>query len=134
MSISRTNSVRRTSGEHFEPDESIDHKAQRHLRALLEKIDYTAYSANRRVLGQAIGPADVVMFERLGLAAAVARARWVATALAASDPAHPPSHEQIDELTFQRAAFEELSEAYEALRRMVERGYLAFPDAEADAG
>ncbi|MBI1196578.1 MAG: hypothetical protein GC203_01795 [Phenylobacterium sp.] len=132
MSISRTNSVRRTSGEHFEPDESIDHKAQRHLRGLLEKIDYTAYSANRRVLGQAIGAADVVMFERLGLAAAVARARWVATALAASDPAHPPTRQQIDELAFQRAAFEELSEAYEALRRMVERGYLAFPEATSD--
>jgi hypothetical protein len=132
MAITRTNSVRRASGEHFEPDESVDHKAQRHLRGLLERIDYTAYAANRRVLSQAIGAADAETFERLGLAAAVARARWVATALAVSDPARPPSRQQIEELAFQRTAFEELTEAYDALRRMVERGYLAFPEASGE--
>jgi hypothetical protein len=132
MSISRTNSVRRTSGEHFEPDESVDHKAQRHLRGLLEKIDYTAYAANRRVLGQALGAADAEKFERLGLACAVARARWVATALAVSDPARTPTREQIEALALQRTAYEELTEAYDALRRMVERGYLAFDGPPSD--
>ena len=31
---------------------------------------------------------------------------------------------QVNDLAAQRRAFEELTEAYEAMRRMVERGYL----------
>ena len=128
MSITRNTSVRRTIGDHFEPDDDIDPKVQRQLRGQLEQIDYTAYTANRQVLGAAIGEADAVKFQRLGLATAVARARWVATALATTtDATKPPSRDQIQELAFQRAAYEELTEAYDALRRMVERGYLAFP-------
>ena len=130
MSMTRTNTVRRTGGDHFEPDDHIDPKAQRHLRGLLEQIDYTAYQANRQVLGAALGDADAAKFQRLGLAAAVARARWVATALAAADAAAVPSRQQVEDLAFQRAAYEELTEAYDALRRMVERGYLAYPGPE----
>lgn len=133
MSITRNTSVRRTIGDHFEPDESVDPKAQRHLRGLLDQIDYTAYAANRQVLSAALGEGDAGKFQRLGMAAAVARARWVATALAMADASKVPTREQIEDLAFQRAAFEELTEAYEALRRMVERGYLTYPTPESTA-
>lgn len=128
MSITRTNTLRRSRGDHFEPDDHIDPKAQRHLRGLLEQIDYTAYQANRQVLSATLGAADAAKFQRLGMAASVARAKWVATALAATDGGKLPGREQIEALAFQRAAYEELAEAYDALRRMVERGYLAYPD------
>ena len=39
---------------------------------------------------------------------------------------HPLSAEQTAKLARMRAAYEELTEAYEAMRRMVERGYLTF--------
>jgi hypothetical protein len=129
MSITRTNTVRRVGGDHFEPDDDIDPKVQRQLRGHLEQIDYTAYSANRQVLGAALGEADAAKFQRLGLACAVARARWVATALATAEPGKTLSREKVAELALQRQAFEELTDAYDALRRMVERGYLAVPAA-----
>ena len=126
MSMTRTNSVRRNGGDHFEPDDQADPKDQRQLRAALEQIDYTVYAANRQVLAAALGGIDAQSFQRLGLAAAVARARWVATALAATETNHPPTHAQIEELSHQRQAFDELSEAYDALRRMVERGHIPY--------
>jgi hypothetical protein len=125
MSITRTNS-RRSVGDHFEPDEEVDPKAQRHLRGQLDQIDYTAYAANRKVLSATLGRADAQKFERLGLAAALARARWVATALAATEADRTPSREDVEKLAQLRTAYEELTEVYDAMRRMVERGYLPF--------
>lgn len=117
---------RRLVGDHFEPDEDGDPKAQRQLRGHLEQIDYTAYAANREVMSAALGAADAQKFQRLGLAAAYARARWVATALAVTERSAPPTSGDIDNLASLRRAYEELTEAYEAMRRMVERGYLPY--------
>lgn len=128
MSMSKTSLVR-TVGDHFEPEEATDPKAQRQLRGNLEQIDYAAYQANRKVMG-ALGPVDASKFERLGLAAAQARARWVATALAASETANAPTAAHIEQLAAQRRAYEELTEAYDGLRRMVERGYLPYRPAD----
>ncbi len=116
----------RSGGEHFEPDEAADPKAQRQLRGQLEEIDFAAYAANRKVLAAALGELDVSKFQRLGLAAAQARAGWIATALVATEGGQAPSHEEIERLARLRRTFEELTEAYDAMRRMVERGYLAY--------
>jgi hypothetical protein len=117
----------RAIGDYFEPDEAGgDAKLQRQLRGHLEEIDYAAYAANRQIIGGAIGNADKAQFERLGLAAAQARARWIATALAMTESAQPASPEQIEKLRQSRLAFEELTEVYDALRRTVERGYLTY--------
>jgi hypothetical protein len=133
MSSSVTRS-RRLVGDHFEPDEAADPKAQRQLRGHLEQIDYTAYAANRKVMAAALGGADAQQFERLGLAASYARARWVATALAVTDRGAPPTNADIESLASLRHAYEELTAAYDALRRMVERGYLTYSEAPAPKG
>lgn len=125
MSTTRTN-VRRIIGDHFEPDGAMDPKAQRQLRGHLEQIDCTAYDANRAVLSAALAGVDAKKFERLALATAQARARWVATGIAAGDPGRPVAPNQLAELAHLRSVYEELAEVYEAMRRMVERGYLAF--------
>jgi hypothetical protein len=119
-----TNS-RRTVGDHFEPEDK-DPKAQRALRGHLEQIDYIAYDANRTVVGATLSAVDAKMFERLALATAQARARWVATGIALSDPGRAPTAEQASELARLRTVYEELTAVYEAMRRMVERGYLAY--------
>jgi hypothetical protein len=136
MPTTRATGLWRTSADHFEPDEDVDPKIQRQLRGQLEQIDYAAYAANRKMLNAAIGQADSAKFERLATAAALARTRWVAAALVASDGARAPTLAQIEELTQLRTAYEELAEAYGALRRMVERGYLAYvtPPPAAEAG
>lgn len=125
MSVTRTSSVRRTS-DHFEPEATLDPQAQRRLRGQIEQIDYTAYASNREVIGQVLGHADAEKFQKLAVGAALARAQWVAEALALTETPHPLTAEQTAKLSRMRAAYEELTEAYEAMRRMVERGYLSF--------
>ncbi len=125
MSMSRTTN-RRMVGDHFEPYEANDPKSQRALRGQLEQIDYAAYAANITVMGAALGALDVKKFERLALATSQARARWVATGIAVGDPSRPATSEQVAELARLRSAYEELADVYEAMRRMVERGYLEY--------
>jgi len=125
MSIVKTNTAYRGALDHFEPETS-DPMEQRRLRAYLEQIDFTAFAANQAVLGQAPGSLDLDAFKRLAIAAAQARALWVTSALELADAGGAASRQQIEALADRRAAFEEMREAYEALRRMVERGYLTF--------
>ncbi|MDP3747911.1 MAG: hypothetical protein Q8Q88_12795 [Phenylobacterium sp.] len=125
MSVTRTSSVRRAI-DHFEPDAMLDPQAQRRLRGQMERIDYTVYASNQEVIAHVLGHADAGKFQRLAVAAAIARAQWVAAALACTETSQPPNPEQVNRLAEMRLAFEELTEAYEALRRMVERGYLPY--------
>ncbi|MCC7268439.1 MAG: hypothetical protein IT546_14035 [Caulobacteraceae bacterium] len=125
MSTMRTSSLRR-GPDHFEPDASDDPQAQRRLRGFLEQIDYTAYASNREVIGTALRHVDAAKMQKLAVACAAARARWAAAALKASDEPHPLSPDEAHHLTHLRTVFEELAEAYDGLRRMVERGYLGY--------
>lgn len=120
-----TNSARVRS-EHFEPEPALDPAEQRKLRGHLEQIDYTAYAANSAVVAQVLGRTELAKFERLAIATATARARWVATAVAMAETSAALTSEQATQLSGLRLAYEELSEAYEAMRRMVERGYLGY--------
>jgi hypothetical protein len=126
MASIMTSNYRRNALDHFEPDPDSDPQAQRRLRGLLEQIDYTAYAANREVLGVMLGSTDLARFQHMAVAAASARARWIKEALTLASSGQPLSAEQAAKLTALRSSYEELTEAYEAMRRMVERGYLAF--------
>lgn len=126
MSTTRTSSFRRVALDHFEPEMEIDHQAQRRLRGQLEQIDYTVFASNREVISAVLGTTDAAKFQRLAVAAALARAQWIAESLKISENAHAPTAEEVARLSRLRGGYEELSEAYEAMRRMVERGYLPF--------
>lgn len=124
-------SSRARSSDHFEPEAALDPQEQRRLPGYLEQIDYAAFAANQAVVAKALGHVDLGKFQRLAAAAAHARAEWVAAAVAMTADAHAPSAGQINDLTALRRAFDELADVYEAMRRMVERGYLAYtPNAE----
>jgi hypothetical protein len=125
MSVTRTSNTRR-GHDHFEPETLMDPQAQRRLRGQMEQIDYTAFASNREVIGALLGKADASKFQRLAVAAALARAQWVAEALKATEAPNTPGPAQVAKLAQMRSAYEELTEAYEAMRRMVERGYLGF--------
>lgn len=124
--MSRITASRRSINDHFEPDEAVDPKIQRQLRGNLEQIDYAAYAANRKVLSSALAHLDAEQFQRLAAAAAVARARWVIGALAVTDGGQAPTPNQVDGVAHLRKTYEELAEAYDAMRRMVERGYITY--------
>jgi hypothetical protein len=127
--MSRIIAARRPS-DHFEPDEHIDPKVQRQLRGHLEQIDHTAYSANRRVLTATLASVDTTQLQSLASATALARTRWVAAGLALAEAEPYPTPGQITALAELRTAYEELSEVYDGLRRMVERGYLTYATEE----
>ena len=116
----------RVSSEHFVPSNEGDHKDQSKLRGALERIDYTAFAANCEVLSTEIGPTSVQKFERIALFAARARAAWVKAVLASTEGGKKLTQDQIAELAQSRMAYEELTAAYDAMRRMVERGYLTY--------
>jgi hypothetical protein len=123
MTYNYTANARKSDG-HFEPEASLDPQEMRALRSHLEQIDYAAFAANREILGQAIGTADLARFGRMAVTTAQARARWVSAALAVMDKGEGTTPEDINRLAALRRAYEELTEAYEGMRRMVERGYL----------
>ena len=123
----------RSRRDHFEPSDN-DPQEQRRLRGHLEQIDYTAFVSNREVIPQVLGlganHTEPTAFQRLAVAAATARARWIAEALKMTETGMAISPQDAQRLADMRAAYEELSEAYEGLRRMVERGYLPYRGAE----
>ena len=123
MSTVQTNSYRRQR-DHFEPQDTDPHE-QRKLRGQLEQIDYAAFVSNREVVGQMLGSADAGSFQKLAVLTATARAKWVAEALRLAHSGSPVTPDQTARLTAHRTAYEELAEAYEGLRRMIERGYLS---------
>jgi len=112
--------------DHFEPEDSNDPAAQRKRRGHLEQIDYTAYACNRQVIAQTIPNVDAQTFQRMAVVAAHARAQWVAEAMAISKAGVTVSPDRIARLADLHKTFEEVSDAYEALRRMVERGYVQY--------
>ena len=122
MSTKMTSSIRRHS-DHFEPQDTDPHE-QRRLRGQLEAIDYAAYVANRELIGHALAQVDVGAFQKLAVLTAQARVRWGAEAVRLAESGAPATPDQVARLTAARTAYDELSEAYDALRRMVERGYL----------
>lgn len=115
--------------DHFEPSDA-DPQEQRRLRGHLEQIDYTAFVSNREVIPQVMGlgvsHTEPAAFQRLAVAAASARARWIAEALRLTEQGHAVAPHDGERLAALRSVYEELSEAYEGLRRMVERGYLPY--------
>lgn len=128
MSVTRTQTILRET-DHFLPDDSSDPHAQRRLRGHLEQVDYIAYASNREVIGQALGSTDAKKFQRMAVAAAEARARWVGAALSATESARTLSPAQVHHLAQLREAYHELAEVYDAMRRMVERGYVTYEGA-----
>ncbi|MGD2134472.1 MAG: hypothetical protein PVI23_16900 [Maricaulaceae bacterium] len=116
----------RITGDHFEPAPDLDPQMQKRLRGLLEKIDYTAFVSNKEVMAAALGAISEQRLQRLAVAAAQARARWVAAALEIADQGKAASPADVERLSNLHAAYEEFTAVYEALRRMIERGYVKF--------
>jgi len=119
-------STRTRGADHFEPEAALDPQEQRKLPGYLGQIDYAAFAANQEVVAKALGQVDIGKFQRLATAAADARAQWVAAALAMTESGRAPTADQINDLTALHRAFDELADVYEAMRRMVERGYLSY--------
>ena len=125
MPTKMTSSIRRHS-DHFEPQDTDPHE-QRRLRGQLEQIGYAAYGANKEVIGRALNGGDDASLQKLAVMTATARAKWVAESLRLAHSGSAVTPDQVARLTAARTAYDELAEAYEALRRSIGRGYIALP-------
>lgn len=125
MSKTVTSNYRRIS-DRFEPDLVQDPQEQRKLRGHLEQIDYTVFAANQAVIKKTIHHVSLDDFQNLALSASQARSAWVDAARMVTQSRSPLTEQEVERLAHLRSAYEELSEAYEAMRRMVERGYLRY--------
>ena len=96
MSTIQTASYRRQR-DHFEPQDA-DPAEQRRLRGLLEQIDYSAFVANREVIGSMLPKLDAAAFQKLAILTATARAKWVAESLRQSESGAPSTPDQIARL------------------------------------
>lgn len=114
--------------EHFQPTVHLDPQEERRVRSHLDQVDTAAFTANRQVLARTVGRVDAGTFQKLATAAAYARASWVSAALTMTEKSGPLAAADVARLASLRGAYQELSEAYEATRRMVERGYLCYLD------
>lgn len=128
MAMKMTQSVRRVS-DRFEPDLVQDPAEARKLRGYLEQIDYTVFAANQAVMKKTIHHISIEDFQNLALSASQARSAWVDAAMSVTRTRGPLGADEVERLALLRTAYEELSEAYDAMRRMVERGYLQFQPA-----
>lgn len=130
MSVTRTSTVR-SSLDHFQPEMNDDPQAQRRLRGQLEQIDYASFVASRDAIASKLGRVSAERFRKLAEATGRARAEWAGAALALSESGRALTSAESGALTLMRETYQELAEAYEALRRMVERGYLTYEAAPA---
>jgi hypothetical protein len=114
--------VHRIQSDHFEPEADLDPAAQRRLRATLEAIDTMAFEANREVITSDIGSVTQAQVKELAHIAAKARAAWIAATL--KNAAGKQILEGRTQLAALRANYHEWTEAYDGLRRAIERGYV----------
>jgi hypothetical protein len=121
-----TTSTRARGMDHFEPEAALAPDELRRLPGYLDQIDYAAFAANQEIVAKALGHVDLGKFQRVAVAAAHARAHWVGAALAMTASGRALTIEQTNELAALRRAFDEIADVYEAMRRMVERGYLGY--------
>ena len=126
MSSILSTTTRGLVSDRFEPESTLDPVDVRKLRGHLEQIDYAAFAANCEVVAHTLKSVDLASFQRMAVSAAHARAKWVEAAMKMTDNSNGLTVEQIAQLGALRHAYDELTAAYEAMHRMVERGYLAY--------
>jgi rRNA maturation endonuclease Nob1 len=108
--------------DHLVTKEMLDRDSHRKLQKFLEDIEMAIFSANREVMKKAVPELTRDSFMAFAVRVAEARARYLKIALELSATAHP-SAEDIARLKAAREANDELLHAFEATKRVIERGY-----------
>jgi hypothetical protein len=108
--------------DHLVTREMLDRESQRKLQKFLEETEMAIFTANREVMKKAVPELTRESFMAFAVRVAEARARYLKIALELSSTAHPSS-DDIARLKAAREANDELLHAFEATKRVIERGY-----------
>lgn len=99
-------------------------REQRHaLQVFRERMDRTIIDANEMVLRAKLPEITPEVMTRMAVRIAELRAGYLGKALALVETPGVPPVAALDDLQRHRMAFEELREAFEAIERVIERGY-----------
>ena len=108
--------------DHLVSKDMLDRDSQRKLQKFLEEIEMAIFSANREVLKKSVPELTREAFMAFAVRVAEARARYLKIALELAGK-NNPSAEDIAHLKAAREANDELVQAFEATKRVIERGY-----------
>ncbi|QDO98692.1 hypothetical protein FNB15_16020 [Ferrovibrio terrae] len=108
--------------DHLVTREMLDRESQRKLQKFLEETEMAIFNANREVMKKAVPELTRESFVAFAVRVAEARARYLKIALELSANANPSS-DDINRLKAAREANDELLHAFEATKRVIERGY-----------
>ena len=105
---------------------------RQHLRAeqiFFEELEQGIRTANREIIGARIPELNKDTIHGLAVMVGRLRARYLELAfkMCAAGDGTEPDASLIEGLRTRRQMFEEARDAYEALRRAVERGYIEIP-------
>ena len=108
--------------DHLLSKDMLDRDVARKLQKFLEEVEMAIFSANREVIHKAVPELNRDSFMAFAVRVAEARARYIKIALELSAKSNP-STEDIARLKAARESNDELVHAFEATKRIIERGY-----------
>jgi hypothetical protein len=103
-------------------DQTDDTALLRRQRTFIDEIERSIRAANREILHQRIPQLDQQSFVKMAHHVARLRASYLEAALASESD--PSTASWVTLLREQREAYEEAREAFDALQRAIERGYV----------
>jgi hypothetical protein len=104
--------------------EQLDQKRRHAVLEFKERMNKAIVQANMEILGKVSLNCDT--FLKLARTASEMRAAYIKKGISLAGQSNP-TREQIEELARMRAAFEETRDAFDALERLIERGYVNVP-------
>jgi len=109
-------------------DDVLDNTAQKRLHRFQERLAKIVISSNHELIGKALPVIKADSFARLSVKTTNARVQYLSQIMKITELDGNASEEDIAELARRRLAYEELTQAFEALERLIERGYAQFID------
>ncbi|MEZ5667239.1 MAG: hypothetical protein R3F55_07370 [Alphaproteobacteria bacterium] len=103
--------------------EELDRDKRHALLQFQQELDAIIMSANQEVLRRKLPGFNRETMTRMAVRVAELRGSYLAKALKLAEAEGAPSVAAIDELRHARAAYDEIRDAFEALHRIIERGY-----------
>lgn|SRR5258708_33253159 len=110
--------------DQFMTQDMLDKNARKELTQQILEIDKVIFETNQRIMLEKVPTLDSDSFLRFSHLVAETRANYIRMALEVSKLSHQPDIGVIEQLRKQRLSYEELLAAFEAMQRVLERGYV----------
>ena len=114
--------------DHFETDEILNATSQRRLRKFHERLEKSIFAANREILSSRVKTLENDLFMRLAVKVTNARTNYVEHVLKIAGNEGGITSDEIDTLAKERRELDELIHGFDAVVRLVDRGYVTFVD------